>query len=396
MQKAPVTALLLAVACSGGPQDLRPAPGQVNAVATVEITSSASSLAVGATQQLVATTKDVAGIAVTGRIVSWSSSAPSVVNVSQTGLAGALAAGSATISATSEGKSGTFALTVTGGSGGTDPFTPLGTILRPSDFGVTSGPVADVTAIQLADGRVRLYLFAQGQGTRSAISTNAEGTTFTAETGMRSTTATWGQPRVLRLSDGRIRLYYTSGDGVRSGISTDGLTFTEESGTRIANSTVGYAIGAMSIVPAAGVGYRAYFSDLETPGAPPGGHRIRSAVSTDLLTWTLEPGIVLGVGATSGITETATHPFALANADGSVTLYYQGERADLTIQGGSYRGLYRATSTDGRTFTTEQKTGIRNGGDPDVIVLANGTTMMYYGDVDPTIGGIILAAKLNR
>ena len=45
---------------------------------------------------------------------------------------------------------------------------------------------------------------------------------------------------------------------------------------------LGYEPGAMSIVPRMGGGYRAYFSDLEKPGAPPGGHYIRSAVSDDL------------------------------------------------------------------------------------------------------------------
>jgi hypothetical protein len=385
-------------------------PGNNVMVASVLVTAPSATLAVGTSQQVSAVTKNASGTVLTGRMIMWSTSAPSVVSVSQSGLATALSAGTATITAFCEQQTGSTLLTVVGGMpsdagapgdapGGSPAdaaavpgnlFTSLGRILVPADFGVTMGPVADATAIQLTDGRVRLYLFAQGQGTRSAISTDATGTSFTAEPGVRSNGPAWGQPRILRLSDGRVRLYYFAGDGIRSATSTDGLIFVDDPGIRIAKATLGYEPGAPTIVAMAGGGHRAYFSDLERPGQPPGGHYIRSATSTDLLNWTVEPGIVLGVGATTGITETATHPFALANADGSVSLYYQGERQE---GGGSYLGIYRASSPDGRTFTTEQKTGIRKGGDPDVITLANGTTMMYYGDVEPQIGGVLFVAK---
>jgi hypothetical protein len=101
---------------------------------------------------------------------------------------------------------------------------------------------------------VRLYLFAQGQGIHSAISTSDAGTAFTPEAGVRSTTNVWGQPRVIKLPDGRIRLYYFAADGIRSGTSTDGLTFTDDAGIRIAKATSGYEIGAMTIVPVAAGG----------------------------------------------------------------------------------------------------------------------------------------------
>jgi hypothetical protein len=55
----------------------------------------------------------VAGTIVTGRTISWTSSNPSVATVSATGTVTTLLAGSATITATSEGKSGSALLTVT-------------------------------------------------------------------------------------------------------------------------------------------------------------------------------------------------------------------------------------------------------------------------------------------
>jgi len=82
-------------------------------VASVTVSPASASLLVGATQQLTATLKDANGNTLTGRSVTWTSSAPLVAPVSGSGLVSALAAGLATITATSEGKSGTAALTVT-------------------------------------------------------------------------------------------------------------------------------------------------------------------------------------------------------------------------------------------------------------------------------------------
>jgi len=82
-------------------------------VATVTVSPASKSLNAGATVQLTATTRDSAGTVLTGRIVTWSSSAPAVATASASGLVTAVGAGSATITATSEGKTGTSAITVT-------------------------------------------------------------------------------------------------------------------------------------------------------------------------------------------------------------------------------------------------------------------------------------------
>jgi hypothetical protein len=76
-------------------------------------------VAVGATVQLTATLKDANGNTLTGRTVAWTTSNASFATVnSSSGLVSGVAAGSATITATSEGKSGTSAVTVTAPSGG--------------------------------------------------------------------------------------------------------------------------------------------------------------------------------------------------------------------------------------------------------------------------------------
>jgi len=81
-------------------------------VASVTVTPSSASLVVGSSVSLLPTVKDASGAVLTDRVVSWSSSSPAVAMVSPTGLVTAVTPGSATISATSEGQSGTSTVTV--------------------------------------------------------------------------------------------------------------------------------------------------------------------------------------------------------------------------------------------------------------------------------------------
>ncbi len=82
-------------------------------VASVSVTPASATLQVGQTVQLTATPRDSNGNALSGRVVTWSSSTPSVATVSGGGLVTGVAAGSSTITAASEGKSGTASVAVT-------------------------------------------------------------------------------------------------------------------------------------------------------------------------------------------------------------------------------------------------------------------------------------------
>ena len=82
-------------------------------VASVAVTPASAGVQVGQTVQLTATLKDANGNTLSGRVVTWASSNTGVASVSNGGLATAKAAGTATITATSEGKSGTSTVTVT-------------------------------------------------------------------------------------------------------------------------------------------------------------------------------------------------------------------------------------------------------------------------------------------
>jgi hypothetical protein len=82
-------------------------------VQLVSVTPPAATLDIGASQQLTATPLDIGGNVLSGRVVTWATSDQAKATVSSTGLVTALAAGAATITATSEGKSGGSQITVT-------------------------------------------------------------------------------------------------------------------------------------------------------------------------------------------------------------------------------------------------------------------------------------------
>ena len=86
---------------------------QLVPVSSVLVTPATANLRTGDTLRLAAVARDSAGATLAGRQIRWTSSAPAVATVdSLSGLVRAAGGGAATITATSEGKSGTAALTI--------------------------------------------------------------------------------------------------------------------------------------------------------------------------------------------------------------------------------------------------------------------------------------------
>jgi uncharacterized protein YjdB len=83
-------------------------------VANVVVTPSTANVPAGQTFQLTATLTDAAGNVLTGRVVQWSSNNASRATVNTAGLVSASTTnkGTVTITATSEGKSGSAIITV--------------------------------------------------------------------------------------------------------------------------------------------------------------------------------------------------------------------------------------------------------------------------------------------
>ncbi|HEU0080162.1 MAG TPA: Ig-like domain-containing protein, partial [Longimicrobiaceae bacterium] len=116
-------------------------------VAGVTVSPAAASVEAGRTVQLTATPMDAAGSPLAGRTVAWSSSNPAAATVSGAGVVTGVAPGSATITAASEGKNGSAAVTVTTAADVTAPelrgfsFSPasvdVGSAAAPVEFSFT-------------------------------------------------------------------------------------------------------------------------------------------------------------------------------------------------------------------------------------------------------------------
>jgi len=115
-------------------------------VASVTVSPAAASLTAGQTVQLAAVTRDSAGNVLTGRTVTWTTTNSGVATVSATGLVAGVATGSATVTANSEGKSNTAAVTVT--TSVTNP-----------------GTVTDLAVVGVADTGVTLAFTEVSDGT---------------------------------------------------------------------------------------------------------------------------------------------------------------------------------------------------------------------------------------
>ncbi|MEP6765015.1 MAG: Ig-like domain-containing protein, partial [Gemmatimonadaceae bacterium] len=109
-------------------------------VATVALTLSPSTIQVGQTSQGTVITSDAGGAPLIGRVVSWSSSAPSTASVNTLGLVTALAPGTADITATSEGRTDTKMITV-----GQIPVASVSVTLTPA--GITLAQTSQATAV---------------------------------------------------------------------------------------------------------------------------------------------------------------------------------------------------------------------------------------------------------
>lgn len=97
------------------------------------------------------------------------------------------------------------------------------------------GTFADADIVRTSDTTWRLYYATQpevaGNNFEVYSATSSDGKAWTQEAGTRKTMATF--PEVIKLKDGRYRMYFQSAGVIKSAISDDGLSFTDEAGTRI-------------------------------------------------------------------------------------------------------------------------------------------------------------------
>lgn len=184
-------------------------------VATLAVSPATLSLVTGATGTLTATARDAAGNTLTGRPVAWSTSNAGIATVASGGVVTAVAPGSATITATSEGRTATAAITV------------------------TAPPPAAVASVTLAP--TTLALNVGGTGTLSATLRDASGNVLTGRT------VTWASSAT--------GVATVSGGGVVTATGAGSATITATSEGRSATASVTVAapppaaVASVSVTP---------------------------------------------------------------------------------------------------------------------------------------------------
>lgn len=160
-------------------------------VASVSVSPSAPSVAIASTVQFTASTRDASGNALSGRTISWSSSNTAVATISAAGVAGGVAAGTVTITATSEGVSGQATLTVT--TTAPPPPPPVATVtVSLGSSSVTAGQGTQATALlKDAGGNVLTGRTIAWSSSNTAVATvNATGAVTSLAAGTAKITAT--------------------------------------------------------------------------------------------------------------------------------------------------------------------------------------------------------------
>ena len=148
-------------------------------VATVTLNTTSALVAQGATLQLTPTVRDAAGNALTGRVVTYTSSTPAVATVSATGLVTVLAGGTTTITATSEGRTGTATITNVVTSGAATTISGPGSNSERFYYvNVPTGATSVQVTLRGGTGDPDLYVFRAGS-TTAACTQESDGPTET-------------------------------------------------------------------------------------------------------------------------------------------------------------------------------------------------------------------------
>lgn len=213
--------------------------------------------------------------------------------------------------------------------------------------------INNIDIVKLDNGDLRAYYM--GSGNISSLISTDDGLSFGSEAGIRLVGAS--HHALIKLDNGDLRMYFSKiNDGnLRSAISSDGLSFTEEDGIRLALGSQGEPDSAgiihPSIVRDAQSKFRLYYDAISGTGRfPEDAQGIMSASSDDGLVFVKDQGfrVEAGEGALR-FASLVWSPF-LEFENNLFKLYFSLEAGKAAKQ-----GAYLASSSDGVNFNIHKK-----------------------------------------
>ncbi|MDP3989632.1 MAG: hypothetical protein Q8Q01_00320 [archaeon] len=248
------------------------------------------------------------------------------------------------------------------------------------------GNYADADIIKLDDGKYRMYYSPEPEvpGFKGQIysALSSDGITWSQESGERKQGATF--PSLIKLSDGKYRMYFQSQGVINSASSSDGLNWKDDSGTRIdTQNNVGLNldnVAAPTVIKFDNQYLMVYRGTINEkyPGQVPNNNiqLLLWAVSSDGLKFD-KKGIALD-SRNDEFQGLLDGPELVTWDDGSLSLYFW-----------SYKGVYHVQFENGKfsqtsefDFTTSTNPRMifpeNPPGDPTITRIGN-KWFMYYG-----------------
>lgn len=253
---------------------------------------------------------------------------------------------------------------------------------------------ADPTVVATKTG-YRMYVNRQSGGPGGYLTyTSPDSITWTKEKDIIISGVATGRAIVLPTG---IRFYYPGRQPINptdppadmfSSFSSDGITFTKDSGTLLKPRSSAYYVEGPTVFQLPDKTWRMYFNENTIAFGNNRDGEIWGASSTDGLTWSRDEKATLQAGDEEEKQGKAPwkqilHPFVLSNPKGGYIMFYN-----------SHSELYAATSTDSRTWKKIGRIGI-HGADIDGYFQTDGTIRVYYGGFSPETGGVVYMAVLK-
>ena len=263
------------------------------------------------------------------------------------------------------------------------------------------GNISDPSIIQMSDGSLRMF-FLNGNEQQAGITGNDNlvhsflstdnGKSWTLESGVRMTVQSPVSVNAINGSfEGWGWYHQPGGDQLTHFTSANGKDFTQVGASAVTTSACKSSAGVSAahlgdpqMVKVAS-GYIAFAHDSGNQTSPPFTRFVCGLTSTDGNTWTVDAGKTVSLS-----TDIQTNPETYRNRSGVIE---QILPIDTSAAGGRKVGMQVRTSTnDGATWSSLSELSFF-AADPDRLDLANGDSLLAFGNFDPRKGGLLAVTK---